>query len=146
MAIASFLFRIVLTMQRTIELRSATIEQISPTITLVRIREEMKLTTAFIGEVMEYCHRITTGSCTVVVMIPEYTDYESAMMTLDHSTLFGFADHVNALVIICQEYGLLHLIHLYFAYFPPTFEVKFCDNLTDAGVWIAAQEVSRTAA
>ncbi len=123
-------------MQRSIELLSATIEQFSPSAILVRIRNEVKLTTEVIRNVIHNCSRTGFEPRAVVVAIPEHTDFTSAAIAVDHSDAFEAPGTIKALVIVCHEHGLLHLIRLYFAYHPPTIEVKYCDSLKEAGAWI----------
>ena len=123
-------------MQRPIELLAATIEQFSASAILVRIRNEVKLTTEVISNLMHTCSKSAFEPRAVVVTIPEHTDFTSAAMAVDHSDAFGPPSPIKALVIVCHEHGLLHLIRLYFAFYPPTIEVKYCDSLKEAGTWI----------
>ena len=123
-------------MERTIELLSATIERFSHSALLVRIRHEVKLTTEVIRNVMHACSGTAFEPRAVVVTIPEHTDFTAAALAEDHSEALTEASKVKALVIVCHEDGLLHLIRLYFAFYPPSIEVKYCNSLQEAGAWI----------
>ncbi len=88
----------------------------------------------------------TTGPQAVIVVIPEYTDYDPAIMLVDHFAVNKLADRTTALAIVCQEHSLLHLLKLYFAYYPPRFEVVFCEDIHEAHAWLATLVLSRPAA
>lgn len=115
---------------------SATLELLRPGLTVVRFRAKLKLSVAIVAEVMMARRADASGSCSAIVLIPEYTDYDVDLLAVDHFAANGLVHRTDALAIVCQELGLTPVLRLYFAYHPPPFAFTFCTSLEEAKSWM----------
>ena len=120
------------------ELKDATVERIGTDITQVRFHAHAKLTNEMIAKVVRACRHTGKGTAKVIVVFPEHTDFNAQVMLQDQCVANGVTGELQALAIVCQEYGFLPMLHLYLAYFPPSYAVKFCDTVEDALRWLDA--------
>lgn len=123
----------------------ATVEILRSGMAVVRFRRDLKLNTAVIAEIMQERCTTASGPCCVVLVIPEHTEYEADMLTQDHFKTNGFSDRTTALAIVCHELGLVPLLRLYFAYYPPSFPVGFCSSEEEAKSWMRSRLERRVA-
>lgn len=124
-------------MEHTTLSGSATIDDNSaPGITIIRFRKELKLNTAVLTEIMLDKHSSSTGTQGVIMVIPEHTDFDAHIMDVDHHAA-NIPHHTMAsLAVVCHAPELVHLLRLYFAYYPPTFEVKYFSVFHKAYDWL----------
>ena len=128
------------------QLDYASIERIAPDVTQVRFHANIKLTNAIIAKVMKGCCQAGKGPAKVVVVFPEHTDFNAQVMMEDHYVANSMAGEDQALAIVCLEFGLMPMLHLYLAYYPPKFAVQFCDTVEAALHWLSANTKGHLAA
>jgi hypothetical protein len=126
-------------MERTIPTDSATIEHTASGITIIRFRSDVKLSTAVLAAVMHDRRDAGPRPPGMMMIMPEHTDYDAHIMDVDHRTALGEDHCTTSLAIVCQEPALLHLLLLYFAYYPPTFEVMYFTAYQEAYDWLVAR-------
>lgn len=131
-------------MDQLTDLDNVSIARIGPAITEIRFHSGMKLTNAIIARVMRSPGRYGNGPKKVIVVFPEHIDFNVQVLLQDHHAANGMAG-AQALAIVCNEFGLIPMLHLYFAYYPPNFVVKFCNNVEDARHWLTAWTGQRLA-
>ena len=115
---------------------TATIERDRLGITLVRFRGPLKLSKAVVTEVMQAWREPALGTCAVIVIIPEHTEYDMDLLAVDHYSKNGLEHRTEALAIVCHELGLVPMLRLYFAYHPPPFALNFCASVDEAKSWM----------
>jgi hypothetical protein len=124
----------------------ATIEHPTPGITVVRFHADVKLNAMVLAEVMLAPRGSVPRSPGVMLVIPEHTDFDAHIMDMDHHAANGLGQCTASLAIVCHEPGLLHLLELYFAYYPPAFEVMYFTSYEDAHKWLVERATTNSVA
>ena len=129
-----------------IQLEHATIGRIAPDVTQVLFHADVKLTNAIVADVMKACCQAGKVPAKALVVFPEHTDFNAQVMMEDQCIANNIAGEDRALAIVCLDFGLRSMLNLYLAYYPPKFEVQFCDTVEAALHWLSADTKTHLAA
>ena len=74
----------------------------------------------------------------VMLVMPEYIDFDTKLLQADHHTVNALAHHTAAVAILCHGQEIADWFKLYFAYYPPAFAVAYFSAYPKAYAWLVA--------
>ena len=126
------------TLQELIETRLATLERKDNDILEVRFKPGMKLDMAGLEEIITERQRICpAGRVRVLTVFPPETDFDMAIMTLDHYKNTGLDTCTEAVAMAASSDMNERMANIYFAYYPQRFPTRVFLEEADARKWLA---------
>ncbi|MBK6774862.1 MAG: hypothetical protein IPG74_03080 [Flavobacteriales bacterium] len=115
---------------------AAVIVHPAPDISVVQFNPDVKLTAEVLRDVLH-----ERGGCEapgVMLVMPEYIDFDTKLLQADHHTMNALAHHTAAVAILCHGQEIADWFKLYFAYYPPAFAVAYFSAYPKAYAWLVA--------
>lgn len=120
-----------------VETRMATLERTATDVIEVRIKQDVKLDAAGIGEIVRAKHDLCASSAAdILVVLPAEFDFELSSLAVNHSEANGGCGLSRRLALAAQSPFNERLASIYFKYNPRANETAVFLEESDARAWL----------